>query len=315
MLTWPLSRGAGVTVAVVDSGVGSPPGLAGAVQAGRDVASGGRGDRDCSGRGTALAGIVAARPVGGSPVVGMAPAASVLPIRITDGNGRVPRDGVADGVRAAARLGAEVILVGTAVATEDSRLRAAVAAAVAADAVVVAAVADGSQDSPAAGYPAADKRVLGVGGIDADGTPMQPQTPDLLAPGYGIVAVGGAGHYQVGGPAVAAAYVAGAAALVRGYRPGLDQAQVRQRLNLTAIASGPADAGVVDPYAAVADLAPERASRTPAARYGSLVLPRTRGTDPAIRRALWYAGALLLVTLAVLAAAAVIRNRRHPTAR
>ncbi|MGH3712526.1 MAG: type VII secretion-associated serine protease mycosin, partial [Micromonosporaceae bacterium] len=98
------------------------------------------------------------------------------------------------------------------------------------------------------------------------------------------------------------------------YHPGLDQAQVRQRLTLTAIESGAA-AGVVDPYAAVADLAPERATRTPTARYGSVVLPRTPGTDPAIRRALWYAGALLLVTLAVLAAAAVIRNRRHPRAR
>ncbi|MGH3713026.1 MAG: S8 family serine peptidase [Micromonosporaceae bacterium] len=310
MLAWPLSRGKGVIVAVVDSGVGSPPGLAGAVRPGRDVTSGGRGNSDCLGRGTALAGIAAARLVGRSPVVGMAPEASVLPIRITDDNGQVPRDGLAKGVRAATSLGADVILVGTAVQTNASALRAAVAAAVADDVVVVAPVADGSQDSKGAGYPAAYKQVLAVGGVDVDGTQSEPYTPDLLAPGFGIVAVGGAGHYQVGGPAVAAAYVAGAAALVRAYHPGLDQAEVRQRLTLTAIRSGAA-AGVVDPYAAVAGLAPGLATHTPTARHDSVVPPRAPGTDPAVLRSLWLAGALLAATLAVLAAAAVLRSRRR----
>src|SRR5579859_1850008 len=48
---WPLSRGAGVTVAVLDSGVdASQPQLYGRVAAGTDMA-GGTGDSDCSGHG------------------------------------------------------------------------------------------------------------------------------------------------------------------------------------------------------------------------------------------------------------------------
>lgn len=310
-LAWPLSRGAGVTVAVVDTGVGTPPGLAGAVLAGSNVVSGGRADSDCAGRGTALAGIVAGRPVGGRWVVGMAPAASVLPIRITDGYGRMPPDALAKGVRAAAILGADVILVGTGKELNDPGLRAAVAEAVSRDAVVVAPAADQSQSQPSptgTGFPAAYEQVLAVGGVAADGTPTRAQTPDLLAPGYGIVAVAGAGHYRVGGAAVAAAYVAGAAALVRAYHPKLNQAQVRQRLTLTA-APSPAGGGVADPYAAVADPAPERASITPTVRHDSVVLPRAPGIDPAVPRSLWFAGALLALTLAVLAVAAVLRRR------
>jgi hypothetical protein len=301
---WPLSRGKGVTVAVVDTGVGTPPGLKGAVKRGRDMVANGRADNDCLGRGTALADLVAGRP-GGGYVFGVAPEASVLPIRISDGDGRVPPDALAKGIRAAAGLGADVILVGAAVETDDSALRSAVAKAVHDDALVVAPVAARGEDK---GYPAAYKQVVSVGGVDADGRPSESQRAELYAPGYGIVAVGGSGHYLVGGPAVAAAYVAGAAALVRAYHPDLDQAEVRQRLLLTA------SARTLDPYAAVADLEPERATRTPELRRGAVTVPEPPGTDPALSRSLWYAGALLLATLAVLAAVAVVRSRRRRAA-
>jgi membrane-anchored mycosin MYCP len=70
----------------------------------------------------------------------------------------------------------------------------------------------------------------------------------------------GPGHYTVGGPAVAAAYVAGAAALVRAYHPKLTQAEVRRRLELTAeppLGGGPVPGvgyGTLDLYEAVAAL-------------------------------------------------------------
>ncbi|UVS79704.1 S8 family serine peptidase [Actinokineospora sp. UTMC 2448] len=58
---WPLTTGGGV-VAVISTGVSATaPALAGAVLPGTDLA-GGRGDQDCSGHGTFLAGLVAARP-------------------------------------------------------------------------------------------------------------------------------------------------------------------------------------------------------------------------------------------------------------
>ncbi|MGH3664000.1 MAG: S8 family serine peptidase [Micromonosporaceae bacterium] len=307
-LAWPVSRGDGVTVAVVDSGVGKPPGLEGAVQRGRDVVSGGRADDDCAGRGTALAGIVAARPVGRRGVVGIAPEASVLPIRIIDGDGQVPPKAIAKGIQAATKLGADVILVGTAAETDDAGLRGAVAKAVADDVLVVAPVAERDQGP---GFPAGYEQVLSVGGVDPDGQPTETHQPDLYAPGYGIVAVGGAGHYEVSGPSVAAGYVAGAAALVRAYHPDLDEAEVRERLTLTAMRTGAEDPGAVDPPAAVSDLDPGRTNRTPEPRGGALTLPDGPGSDPAVPRSLWYGGSVLLATLTVLAVVAVLRSRRR----
>jgi membrane-anchored mycosin MYCP len=71
------------------------------VAPGTDVVAGGRADADCFGRGTALAHLVAGRPVAGTPLAGMAPAAAVLPVRITDAQGQVTMDDLTKGVRAA----------------------------------------------------------------------------------------------------------------------------------------------------------------------------------------------------------------------
>ncbi|MCM4084249.1 S8 family serine peptidase [Paractinoplanes hotanensis] len=268
---WPLTRGAGVLVAVVDTGVSATAGaLAGAVRRGADVAGPGTGDRDCAGRGTALAGIVAARPMAGSGFVGVAPAATVFPVRIVDGRGKVGTNAIARGIRKATEAGADVILVGTGTAHPDDTLRSAVRAAVERDVVVVASVSDdepvGVAQRPAPWYPAADEDVLAVGGVGTDGAPTEASPAeagvDLLAPAAGAVSIGpsGTGHYTVGGPAVAAAHVAGAAVLVRAYHPQLTQAEVRRRLELTAEhprGGGPAPGvgyGTLDLYEAVAAL-------------------------------------------------------------
>ncbi|MFD0746532.1 hypothetical protein ACFQ1L_35305 [Phytohabitans flavus] len=78
---------------------------------------------------------------------------------------------------------------------------------------------------------------------------------DLLAPVTGAVgpSPSGPGHYAVGGPAVAASYVAGTAALLRAYRPELSQEEVRRRLIATAEPASPAAAGTAKPDLAPAD--------------------------------------------------------------
>ncbi|WP_329110970.1 S8 family serine peptidase [Micromonospora sp. NBC_01699] len=325
---WPLSRGAGVTVAVVDTGVSAvASGLAGAVLPGRDVVAGGPADRDCRGRGTALAGIVAARPVTGTGVVGLAPAVSVLPVRIVDGQGRLQPRYLADGIRAAVALGAEVILVGTGVDVADANLRAAVNEAVARDIVLVAAISDqrgaSQAGTPVVWYPAGFEQVVAVGGIDADGKPTEPVVEksgvDLVAPGVAAVSVGpsGPGHYRIGGAAVAAAYVAGAAALVRSYRPAMTSAEIRARLELTAehppgVARTPAlGAGVLDPYGAVSVLDPGQAARPVAPRPAPAVLPVVPPADPAVGRAAGVGAAVGVGTLLALAAAVTIRAGRR----
>ena len=321
---WPLTRGAGVVVAVVDTGVSARANAlsGGAVLPGVDVVSGGPADADCVGRGTALAGIVAARPQSGSGLVGIAPAATVLPIRVIDSTGHVGSGALAKGVRAATAAGAGVILVGFGSVTPDADLSAAVRAALARDIVIVAAIADrsaqGNDRDTVVWYPAADDQVLAIGGVDAAGAPTEAAPPsaglDLLAPvseAYSV-APAGAGHYRVGGPAVAAAQVAGVVALIRAYRPGLHQDEVRRRLVQTAqTAPGRAGPGVVDAYAAVTALRTEPefvVERPPPV----VVLPRRAPTPtPTVLAA---AFAIALVTVAVLAfvvATALRRGRRR----
>lgn len=313
---WPLTRGAGVTVAVLDSGV-SPGGggLAGVVDPGTDVVGGGRGDTDCFGRGTALAGLIAARPVEGSLFAGIAPEARVLPVRIVDGRGRIPASAMAEGVTAATAAGVDVILMGVGSPAPDAALRTAVHAAVAKDIVVVAAVSDEKpkDNRPVPPwYPASDPDVLAVGGIAESGLPTETPAPasglDLLAPGDRAYSVGpsGKGNYLVGGPAVAAAHVAAAAALVRAYRPDLGQAEVRRRLAGTA--AGP---GALDVYAAVAEEAASAAD-VPARAAPHVVVPRPPPVPPEKKIAgAVAAGTALAAAVAALTVSAVRRGRRR----
>ncbi|MEV4844675.1 S8 family serine peptidase [Micromonospora matsumotoense] len=319
---WPLTRGAGVVVAIVDTGVSAAaPALAGAVRAGVDVA-GGRADSDCAGRGTALAGIVAARPTSGVGPTGLAPDAEILPVRITDPNRRISPARLATGIRLATAARADVILVATGVTTTTPDLAAAVQAAIDRDVLVVAAVSDRGGENggdPPVGYPAGFPTVLAVNAIGVDGRagPVAVDAgTDLAAPGAGLgIAPRGAGHYTVGGAAVAAAYVAGVAALVRAYRPELSQAEVRARLERTAVPApgGGRDprtgGGTLDAYAAVAALAPRQAGPPVPITAGPVAVPTVPGPSRAARVAgLTALGALV----ATLLGAAALRTRRAP---
>ncbi|WFE61214.1 S8 family serine peptidase [Micromonospora sp. WMMD712] len=318
--SWPLTRGAGVVVAVLDTGVSAAaPALAGSVRAGADV-TGGRADSDCAGRGTALAGIVAARPTGDAGPTGLAPDAEILPVRVTDANRRISSARLAAGIRLATAARADVILVATGVATGTAEMARAVQAAADRDILVVAAVDDrgqGGGTGPRVGYPAGYPTVLAVNAVGVDGAPGPVAADagvDLAAPGAGLgIAPRGSGHYTVGGAAVAAAYVAGVAALVRAYHPDLSQAEVRARLERSALPApggGPdrgSGAGVLDAYAAVAALAPRQADVPVPVAAGPVAVP----ARPAPSRAVRVAGLTLLgaLVVTVLVAAATLTRR------
>jgi membrane-anchored mycosin MYCP len=83
-----ISTGAGVTVAVIDTGVNTHPMFGTRLESGGDyIQPGGNGKQDCDGHGTIVAGIIAAdtrnTPYG---FIGVAPDAKILAIRQTDGN-------------------------------------------------------------------------------------------------------------------------------------------------------------------------------------------------------------------------------------
>jgi type VII secretion-associated serine protease mycosin len=327
-----LADGASVLVAVVDSGVDpTHPQLAGAVVAGLDLLDdGGDGRLDCVGHGTAVASIIAGRARAGTALRGVAPGATVLPVRVSEriddeADGRAaPLADVASAVRRAVDRGARVVNLSLTTDRDDPALRDAVRYARSRDVVLVAAAGNRHEAGNPRPYPASYDGVVGVGGVQPDGVrvPTSQTGPhvDLAAPGADITAAArGGGHARYAGTSFAAAFVAGTAALVRQYHPALTADQVTERLITTADALDPGSgtgAGVVNPYRAVTaslDGTPRVAAgpvarQTPdaAARRAAATAADTRRT--AYRLALAGAGAAALLLLMASA-------RRHSRAR
>lgn len=273
---WSLTEGAGVTVAVVDTGVDADtPQLVGRVREGIDVTgSAGSADEDCLGHGTFVAGIIGAAPMEGSGFTGVAPAVTILPVRVAtsleaDQPGSLTPERLATGIRRAVDAGADVVNVSASTTVDDAALKAAVDYAERRDVVLVASVANEQDDAARPVYPAAYRSVVAVGAIDPSGARATFSATgsfvDLVAPGEDVISIGprGGGHWQGSGTSYAAPFVAGTAALVRAYHPQLSAAQVRHRLLATAIPAAaelpdPAYGwGTVDPLAAVTDVVPE----------------------------------------------------------
>ncbi|MFK0149195.1 S8 family serine peptidase [Streptomyces griseus] len=284
------STGAGVTVALISTGV--DPEAAGLD--GRVTAEGAAAD-DCVGHGTFLAGLIAGTGGGTPKLVGVAPRAKILALRGTDRRGQPDPALVTAAVREAAEARADVITVAVALPRRDKALTRAVAEAGRAGAVVVAAA---TPDPPSRGsadeipsrtyWPAGEPGVVSVADMLPAGTRPDGSLPtgtvDLAAPGAGVVSGGprGTGHYLGAGVAVATAYAAGAAAVVRATHPDDSADAVTRRLTATAY---PADIPQLDAYAAVTtvlgDAGPPAAQRAAA----PVAVRDTSGTDRATGRA------------------------------
>ncbi|WP_433725415.1 S8 family serine peptidase [Actinoplanes sp. CA-051413] len=236
-----VSEGAGVTVAVIDTGVQADrPDLKGAVLPGSDVTASGDGRQDELGHGTAMAGIIAARGHGtGRGLLGIAPRARVLPVR--------PASGplvVAKAIEWAVDHDARVINMSFAVGGGDD-LAAAVAAAARSDVVLVAATGNDGEEGIDGDYPAAYPEVLAVGasGRKGEATKFSHRGPqlDLVAPGVDIPVIGGKldrEYRVVEGTSASTAIVSGAAALIRSKYPKLSAADVVSVLESTATDKG-----------------------------------------------------------------------------
>jgi membrane-anchored mycosin MYCP len=225
---WPFSRGSRVRVAVLGTGVDAAVSqLSGHVAAGFDASAGtGTADSDCLGLGTAVAGTIAAQPSTATGLVGLAPGAIVMPVRILGrslGAGAMVDPAVlANGITWAVDQKADVIDVTLATYTDSDAVRAAVEAALARNVVVVAAVGDlGSQAGTIpTPYPASYPGVVGVGAVDANGmrwsnSQFGPYV-SLVAPGVQVVTLQRAGGMVLSdGTGVASGYVAATAALLR----------------------------------------------------------------------------------------------------
>jgi subtilisin family serine protease len=238
------STGAGTVVAILDSGVdGAHPALNGRIAAGgfdfvdgdADPADAGNGLDDdgdgavdeMAGHGTFMAGLVAA----------VAPDATILPIRVLDGDGVSNVFFVAMGIYHAVAQGAHVINLSLAASSDNAILDDAIEAAHAAGAIVVAAAGNSNSAEPA--HPAAHPLVIAVAATDA----ADVRCPfsnfgaaiAMSAPGLDVVsALPGNGYGRWSGTSMSAALVSGSAALVHSALPGAGPAQVKAVLQQAA---------------------------------------------------------------------------------
>lgn len=231
---WRYARGAGVRVAVVDSGVGPHADLA--VISGRDFTGGNGQWVDHNGHGTHVAGICCARGDNGLGGAGVAPLADVLSARVLDSSGSGDLDAVAAGIVWAADNGARVINLSLGGPSGTRALSEALAYAVGRGALPVCAA--GNDGSTRNQYPAAFADCLSVGASTrADGPAgftNRAETVDISAPGDGILsACRGDAHCVMSGTSMAAPVVAGAAALVASQGP-ISPAALSWRLRSTA---------------------------------------------------------------------------------
>jgi serine protease len=276
------TQGAGITVAVVDTGVmANHPDLSGQVltgahflhsDAGDPVDPGAGGTDDGSGHGS---GTIAAKSNNTTGVSGAAPGVKILPVKVLCGDGTGFTSDVADGITWAVDAGADVInlsLGGGATAGEEAAI------AYARDHNVVVAAAGGNDGAGGiASYPAAYStqyaNVIAVAATDKDnGHPAYGTTGgylDVSAPGG--VTVSGCGsnpsveilstwndgaYCSIAGTSMATPHVSAAAALLRAANGACSAPQVRSRLKATATDLGvPLEddtfgAGIVNPLAA-----------------------------------------------------------------
>ncbi len=259
---WRVSQGQGVTVAVIDSGVN--PGvsdLAGSVTAGPDLTGVGtpKSDPGWGVHGTWMASLIAGHghDGGGSGIIGVAPKAHVLSIRvITDSadprfsryehepQPRVQRE-LAKAIMYAVNHGAGVISMSLGYELPSLPVRQALQYALNHN-VAVFASSGNSGDAPGtrrrghapSSFPADYPGVLGVAAVNQNRAPAGFSSDNLsvqaAAPGVQVPAQGRDGQYWlVSGTSPACALTAGVAALIRSAYPGLPPNLVRDAITTT----------------------------------------------------------------------------------
>jgi len=247
---WQQTGGAGVTVAVIDSGVDPyVSDLAGSVITGPDLSgvSTSSSNPNWGVHGTWMASLIAGHghDGGGSGVIGIAPQSRILSIRVipdrTDPHyGAYTREqestiqkSLAGGIDYAVRHGAKVISMSIGYGAPSAAVEAALLNANARGVVVIASAGNsgGPSDADYGGmapvsFPAEYPGVISVGAVDDNGDVASFSSDNLsvqlAAPGVSVPAQGRDGQYWwVSGTSPACALVAGVAALIKSRYPGL----------------------------------------------------------------------------------------------
>ncbi len=262
---WNTTQGAGVTVAVVDTGVAyetygaftQASDLAGTTfVAGWDYVNNDSHPNDDNGHGTHVAGTVAQTTNNSAGCAGLAYAASIMPIKVLDSSGSGLHSWIADGIRYAANNGAFVINLSLGSRSGSSTMLSAIDYAWSTKGCVTCA-ATGNAGKNGIDYPARYANTIAVGATRFDGARCNYSNwgtgIDIVAPGgdtgvdqnndgYGDGILqqtfsGGYsnfGYYFFAGTSMATPHVAATAALVRANKSTYTNNQVRSAIQTKA---------------------------------------------------------------------------------
>jgi subtilisin family serine protease len=295
---WEVTRGAGVTIAIIDTGIDSThKDLQGAVIGGTDVSGIGSSTGQTpigrgSEHGTLVASLAAGRGHSGNRgVIGSAPEANILSVSMAfEGATRSADEQIARAVRWSVDNGADIISLSLTRNTLEwpTSWDEAFSYAESRNVVVIAAAGNRGSGTEAVGAPATMPGVLTVGGVTRSGAAStrassQGITIGVMAASENLVgAVPGDRYALWDGTSGATPIVAGIAALVRAAHPELDAANVINRILSTAKPQTDRTPdplygyGIVDAFAAVTADIP-RVSTNPLGTLAEWIVIYRRG--------------------------------------
>lgn len=233
---WDVSQGAGVTIAILDTGVDSThPDLAANVVSGWNFIDNNSNTSDVHGHGTGVAGAAAAVSNNGNGVAAPAGRSKIMPVRIADANAYAYWSAIAQGVTWAADRGARVINISYDQLLQSSAVISAANYAKSKGALVVVAAGNRGQDE---GY-TPTSALIPVSAADSNDLITSWSSwgnfVAMSAPGLNIWSTTRGGGYGAWwGTSVASPVTASVIALMMASNPALGSGQIESLLYATA---------------------------------------------------------------------------------
>ena len=248
---WKKTKGEGVSVAVLDTGIAEHDALDGAVSMGRSFLAGEIPENiaDISGHGTHVAGIIAARR---GPAMGVAPASKLMIFKCLSGNGMGSLVGVSEAMQAAIESKADIISMSLGSQYPDQAMYEKVKAAKAAGILIVCAAGN---DGAGVNFPAAFPECIGVSAVgrlgEACAFSSRGSEVMVAAPGSQITSTWIRNSYAtLSGTSMSAPFVAGILALYiaskRANGEAVTEASIKEAVKETSMDVG--DCGKDDLY-------------------------------------------------------------------
>ena len=188
---WRYTKGAGINVAVLDTGVDTRHrDLMANVKAAKDFTGSKVGVHDVSGHGTHCAGIIAARD-NSFGVVGVSPQANLFIGKVLDDDGFGSERTIVDGINWAIRKKANIISMSFGSPYPSTEILHAIRTAIEQNIIVICAAGNEGPYMDSVGYPAQFDEVIAVGAVDSQlkvtDFSSRGNAVDIVAPGNNIL--------------------------------------------------------------------------------------------------------------------------------